>query len=79
MASNFFVGRDSLEIGFGMEPTLHPLLLLVKPPVDKIIDNLQAQINNVHLRIENLDLEDNQSTFSLGTTLKSITFYTTDT
>jgi hypothetical protein len=51
----------------------------MKGLVDKIIDNLQAQINNVHLRIENLDLEDNQSTFSLGTTLKSITFYTTDT
>ena len=35
-------------------------------------------IHNVHVRIENEDLEDKSSTFSLGVTLKSLSFHTTD-
>jgi len=46
--------------------------------IAKIIDNLQVSIKNVHVRIENKDQEDSQSTFSLGVTLQSMTFNTTD-
>lgn len=46
--------------------------------IQKIIDNLQATINNVHIRIENVDYEDKMRTFSLGATLKQMTFHTTD-
>lgn len=45
---------------------------MMKGLITKIIDNLQIQIQNVHVRIENEDLEDKQSTFSLGVTLKSM-------
>ena len=50
----------------------------MKGLITKIIDNLQINLQNVHVRIENEDLEDKQSTFSLGITLKQITFNTTD-
>ena len=45
---------------------------MMKGLITKIIDNLQIQIQNDHERIENEDLEDKQSTFSLGVTLKSM-------
>ena len=51
---------------------------MMKGLITKIIDNLQINLQNVHVRIENEDLEDKQSTFSLGITLKQITFNTTD-
>lgn len=43
---------------------------MMKSLTTKIIDNLQVTINNVHVRIENEDLEDEKATFSLGVTLR---------
>ena len=37
--------------------------------ITKVIDNLQIVINNVHVRIENKDKADTNSTFSLGATM----------
>jgi vacuolar protein sorting-associated protein 13A/C len=51
---------------------------MLKSLTTKIIDNLQVTINNVHVRIENEDLEDDKATFSLGITLQSLLFNTTD-
>jgi Vacuolar sorting-associated protein 13, N-terminal len=50
----------------------------MKGLITKVIDNLQVAIHNVHVRIENEDLEDKQCTFSLGATLQQLTFHTTD-
>jgi hypothetical protein len=41
----------------------------MKGLVTKIIDNLQISLTNVHIRVENEDLDDKESTFSLGVTL----------
>jgi vacuolar protein sorting-associated protein 13A/C len=51
---------------------------MMKGMVTKIIDNLQIAIRNVHVRIENKDLEDPNATFSLGATLQSLDLNTTD-
>ena len=51
---------------------------MLKSLTTKIIDNLQVTINNVHVRVENEDLEDDKATFSLGITLQSLLFNTTD-
>jgi len=42
---------------------------MLKSLTTKIIDNLQVTINNVHVRVENEDPEDDKATFSLGITL----------
>lgn len=44
----------------------------------KIIDNLNISITNLHIRIENEDLEDAEKSFSLGVCLGAMTFNTTD-
>jgi hypothetical protein len=51
---------------------------MMKGMVTKIIDNLQVAINNVHVRIENVDPEDSKCTFSLGATLNQMRFHTSD-
>ena len=51
---------------------------MMKSLITKVIDNLQLTLTNVHLRIENEDLEDEQCTFSLGLTLRQIKFHTAD-
>ena len=40
--------------------------------ITRIVDNLQVSIKNIHVRIENENLEDAASTFSLGVTLGSV-------
>ena len=51
---------------------------MMKSLITKVIDNLQMTLTNVHLRVENEDLDDVQCTFSLGLTLRQIRFHTTD-
>lgn len=51
---------------------------MLKGMVAKVIDNLQVVINKVHVRMENIDQEDNKCTFSLGATLGQMRFQTTD-
>ncbi len=46
---------------------------MIKGVITKILDNLQAVVSNVHVRIESPN-----AGFSLGATLKQLTFFTTD-
>lgn len=46
--------------------------------ITKIVDNIQVQLKNLHLRVENEDTIEPDNSFSLGITLQEIDLYTTD-
>ena len=46
--------------------------------ITKIVDNLQINVQNMHIRIENDDMIEPDNSFSIGITLQEIDLYTTD-
>lgn len=46
--------------------------------ITKIVDNLQINLQNMHIRIENDDMIEPDNSFSIGITLQEIDLYTTD-
>ena len=46
--------------------------------ITKIVDNLQINLKDIHVRIENQDTLEPENSFSLGITLQEIDLYTTD-
>ncbi len=46
--------------------------------VTKIVDNLQINVKDIHVRIEHQDNIEIENSFSLGITLQEIDLYTTD-
>ena len=46
--------------------------------ITKIVDNLQINLKDIHVRIENEDTLEPENSFSLGITLQEIDLYTTD-
>lgn len=44
----------------------------------KIVDNLQINLQDLHLRIEHEDTIQTENSFSLGITLQEIDLFTTD-
>ena len=46
--------------------------------ITKIVDNIQINLKNLHLRVENEDTLEIENSFSLGITLQEIDLYTTN-